>query len=151
MYNVEVSHAKHKVYKIRYHIVIVVKYRKKVLYPDDRISFLKYILSEISKRYDIIFETVGTDGDHVHLFVNAAPKYSPSQIIHITKGITAKEIRKEFPEIKENLWGGEFWSDGGYIGTVEDEVTATVIRNYILRQGSEDEKRGYKQFKLSDF
>lgn len=147
----EVSHAKHKVYKIRYHIVVVVKYRKKVLYPDDRISFLKHILSEITERYDTKFETIGTDGDHMHLFVNAPPKYSPSRIIQITKSITGRKIVEKFPEIKENLWGGEFWSDGGYIGTVGDEVTATVIRNYILRQGSHEEKKGFKQFKMSDF
>ena len=116
MYSVEVSHAKHKVYKIRYHIVIVVKYRKKVLYTEDRISFLKYILSEISKRYDIIFEIVGTEGDHLHLFVNAALKYSPSQIIHITNGITVKEISKKFPEIKENLWEA---SSGVIVNTSE--------------------------------
>ena len=131
----EVSHAKHKVYKIRYHIVIVVKYRKKVLYQDDRISFLKQILSGISERYDIIFETIGTDGDHVHLFVNAAPRYSPSQIIFITKGITAKEIRKKFPEIKEDLWGGEFWSDGGYIGTVGDDFPLEWAVRYYLELG----------------
>ncbi len=147
----EVSHAKHKVYKIRYHIVVVVKYRKKVLYPDDRISFLKQILSEITERYDMKFETIGTDGDHMHLFVNAPPKYSPSTIIRVVKSITGRKIVEKFPEIKKNLWGGEFWSDGGYIGTVGDEVTATVIRNYILRQGSHEEKRGFKQFKMSDF
>ncbi len=80
-----------------------------------------------------------------------SPKYSPSQIIFITKGITAKEIRKKFPGIKEDLWGGEFWSDGGYIGTLGDEVTAAVVRNYILKQGSHEEKKGFKQFKMSDF
>ena len=69
----------------------------------------------------------------------------------LVKSITGRRTVEKFPEIKEDLWGGEFWSDGGYIGTVGDEVTATVIRNYILRQGSKEEKKGYKQFKISDF
>ena len=84
----------------------------------------------------------------MHLFVDAPPKYSPSEIIKVTKSVTAREIMKRFPEIKKDLWGGEFWSDGGYIGTVGDETTANVIKNYILRQGSKEEKSGYKQFKL---
>ena len=147
----EVSHAKHKVYKIRYHIVICVKYRQKQLYFDDRIAFLKETLLEISKRYDIKFDTIGTDGNHIHLFVYAPPRYSPSEIIRVVKTITGRKIAEKFPEIKKDLWGGEFWSDGGYVGTVGDEVTTTVIRNYILRQGSKEEKKGYKQFKLSDF
>ena len=144
----EVSHAPHKVYKIRYHIVVCVKYRRKVLYPNERISFLKHVLSEISLRYDIKFKAIGTDGDHLHVFVDAPPKYSPSNIIRIIKSITAREIFGRFPEIKKDLWGGELWSDGGYVGTVGDETTANVIRNYVLRQGTKEEKKDYRQLKL---
>ncbi len=143
-----ITHAAHKVYWIRYHIVVCVKYRRKLLLHEDRISFIKHLLSEIEKRYDIRFETVGTDGDHVHLFVDAAPKYSPSEIFRIVKSITARELFAKFPEIKKDLWGGEFWSDGGYIGTVGEGTTANVIRNYILKQGSKEEKDGYRQLKL---
>ena len=144
----KLSKAAHKVYEIRYHIVICVKYRKKMLLPDDRISFFKWILSEIQERYSIRFDTVGTDGNHAHLFVDAAPKYSPSEIFRIVKSITARELLAKFPEIKKDLWGGEFWNDGGYIGTVGEGTTANIVRNYILRQGSKEEKQDYKQLKL---
>ncbi len=128
---VGISHAAHKVYEIRYHIIICVKYRKKLLLPTNRISFLKWILSEIQQRYEIKFDTIGTDGDHVHLFVDAAPKYSPSDIFRIVKSITARELFVKFPEIKRELWGGEFWNDGGYIGTVGEGTTANIVRRYI--------------------
>ena len=147
----KVSHAPHKVYKIRYHIVICVKYRRKVLFEKERIEFLKYILSEITKRYHINFEAVGTDGDHCHLFVDAPPKYSPSQIINLTKGITARQMFLRSPEIKQDLWGGQFWSDGGYVGTAGDGTTMEIIRNYVLKQGTKEEKEGFKQFKLFSF
>jgi len=143
-----ISHAEHKVYEIRYHIVICVKYRRKMLLQPDRIAFLKYVLSEIQKRYSIRFDTVGTDGDHVHLFVDAPPKYSPSSIFRIVKSITARELFLKFPEIKNDLWGGEFWNDGGYVGTVGEGTTADVVRRYIKRQGSKEEKIGYRQLKL---
>ena len=146
-----VSHAAHKVYKIRYHIVIVAKYRRWILLPPDRIVYLRYFLSEITRRYDLKFEAIGTDGNHFHIFVDAPPKYSPSKIIRIVKSITARELFAKFPEIKKDLWGGELWSDGGYVGTVGDETTANVVRNYIMRQGTKDEKKDYKQFKLSAF
>jgi putative transposase len=144
----KLSKAAHKVYEIRYHIVICVKYRKKMLLPEDRISFFKWILSEIQQRYSIRFDTVGTDGNHAHLFVDAAPKYSPSEIFRIVKSITARELLAKFPDIKKDLWGGEFWNDGGYIGTVGEGTTADIVRNYILRQGSKEEKQDYKQLKL---
>ena len=77
----------------------------------------------------------------MHLFVNVPLRYLPSEIIRIVKTITGRKIVERFPEIKEDLWEGEFWSDGGYIKIVGDEVTATIIRKYILKQGSKEEKK----------
>ena len=143
-----ISRAAHKVYEIRYHFVICVKYRKRMLLEADKISYFKYILHEIEKRYDIRFDTVGTDGNHAHLFIDAAPKYSPSKIFMIVKSITARELFVRFPDIKKDLWGGQFWNDGGYIGTVGEGRTADIVRKYILNQGSKEEKEDYKQLKL---
>ena len=110
-------------YKIRYHMVLVVKYRKRMLSDSRRVTMLMDTLKGITERYDIVFETVGTDGDHVHIFVGAAPRYAPARVMQIVKSITARRLFREFPVIREELWGGEFWSDGGYIGTVGDGVT----------------------------
>ena len=147
----ELRHASHCVYKIRYHMVLCIKYRKKMLLPSARIAKLKEICTEIGKRYCFEFDAIGTDGDHVHLFVGAEPKNSPSKVMQIIKSIAAKQMFKSFPEIRKELWGGEFWSDGGYIGTVGEGITADIIRNYILEQGTSEEKEGYKQMNLLDF
>ena len=117
---VEVEHASHCAYTIRYHMVFCIKYRKKLLYDTDRIEFFKEICTEIGKRYWFEFDALGTDGDHVHVFVGAAPRYAPSNVMQIIKSITAKNIFKKYPDIRKQLWGGEFWSDGGYIATVGD-------------------------------
>jgi len=53
---------------------------------------------------------------------------------------------KLHPDLKEELWGGEFWSDGGYVGTVGEGVNAEIIREYIRKQGKKGE-----QLKLFDF
>ena len=71
--------------------------------------------------------------------------------MQIIKSIAAKQIFKDFPEIRKELWGGEFWSDGGYIGTVGEGVTAEIIRDYIEKQGTTEEKEGYKQMNLLEF
>jgi|SRR5664279_2323656 len=148
---VELKSANHCVYKIRYHMVLCVKYRKELLYDEGKIEFIKFVCSEIEQRYSIIFDTIGTDGDHVHVFVGAAPKYSPSKIMQIIKSIIARELFKRYPEIKKQLWGGHFWSDGGYIGTVSDNVTSDVIRKYIDEQGTKEEHQSFAQLKLVDF
>jgi putative transposase len=132
-------------------MVLCVKYRKKLLLRSERIIRLKEICSEIGKRYWFQFDAIGTDGDHVHIFIGSEPKYAPSKVMQIIKSIAAKQIFKDFPEIRKELWGGEFWSDGGYIGTVGEGVTAEIIRDYIEKQGTTEEKEGYKQMNLLEF
>ena len=126
--------------------MIVTKYRKDLFFNEEYQNYIKTILSEIEKRYFITPETIGFDEDHVHLLVQAAPKYSPSRIIQIIKSITAREMFKKFEEIKKELWGGEFWSDGGYVATVGEGTNADIVRNYIKKQG-----RKLDQLKLLDF
>ena len=133
---IEVMKASHCAYKIRYHMVFSVKYRRKLLQDNDHINYIKSICLEIGERYWFDFDAIGTDGDHVHIFVGAAPRYSPSKVMQIVKSITAREFFKKFPEVRKLLWGGEFWSDGGYIGIVGDGVMADIIRNYVEKQGT---------------
>jgi len=95
--------ASHCAYKIRYHIVFSIKYRRKQLQDITRINYIKHICSEISERYCFDFDAIGTDGDHVHIFAVAAPRYSPSNVIQIVKSITAREFFKRFPEAKKQL------------------------------------------------
>ena len=147
----ELRHASHCVYKIRYHMVLCVKYRKKMLLDKGNIEYLKNLCLEIGERYWFEFVALGTDGDHVHIFAGASPKYAPSRVMQIIKSITARELFKLYPEIKKQLWGGELWSDGGYIGTVGEGITAEIIRNYIETQGTPEEKESYPQMKLFDF
>ena len=96
-------------------MVFCVKYRKNLILGIELVNCLKNVCFEISERYCFEFDAIGSDGEHVHLFVEAEPKYSPSKIMQIMKSITARQSFKQYPEIKKQLWGGERWSDGGYI------------------------------------
>jgi putative transposase len=85
-------------------------------------------------------EEMGTDGDHVYLFVGTVPKYPPSRVTQILKSISARKVFKHFPEPRSQWWGGEFWRDGGYIGTVGDGVSTEIVKRYIQEQGDEKDK-----------
>jgi putative transposase len=132
-------------------MVFCVKYRKNLFLETELINFLKNVCFEISERYFFEFDAIGSDGDHVHLFVGAEPKYSPSKVMQIIKSITARQIFKQYPGIKKQLWGGELWSDGGYIGTIGNGTTSDVIKNYVENQGNKEEKEAYQQMKIFDF
>ena len=92
------------------------------------------------------FETIGYDEDHVHFMLQSVPKYSPSQIFRIVKSISAKKLFEKFQDLKKEFWGGEFWSDGGYVSTVGEGINADVIRNYIKNQGRKSEQLKLFQF-----
>jgi len=132
-------------------MVLCIKYREKLLMHQDRIDLLKNTCLEIGQRYCFQFDAIGTDGNHMHVFVGSEPKYSPSRVMQIIKSITAKQMFKAFPEIRKQLWGGEFWSDGGYVGTIGDGVTAEIIRNYVENPGSPEEKEDFALMKLTEF
>ena len=121
-----------------YHIVCPAKYRRAVFTPPvDR--KLKEVCLEISKRFEITFLEIGTDQDHVHFLVQSVPMYSPKRIVQLLKSITAREIFAACPEVKKQLWGGEFWSDGYFISTVGKHGNEDVIKKYIQSQGTESQ------------
>jgi REP element-mobilizing transposase RayT len=109
---------------------------------------LKRTCLEISRRYEIIFLEIGTDQDHVHFLVQSVPMLSPKRIVQIIKSITAREIFRACPEVKEQLWGGQFWSDGYYVSTVGQHGNETTIKQYIQDQGAEYIQLHKEQLKL---
>ena len=131
----ELQRSYHKVFKIKYHFVFCIKYRKDLFLEQGYVETFKKICYGMEKRYSMKFETIGFDEDHVHFMLQSVPKYSPSQLFRIVKSVTAIQLFKLHPDLKEELWGGEFWSDGGYVGTVGEGINADIIRNYIKNQG----------------
>ena len=118
-----------------YHIVLPAKYRR-VIFDDEVDEVLKNVCLEIENRYQIKFLEIGTDKDHVHFLVQSVPTYSPTKIVRIIKSITAKEIFQRAPEVKKQLWGGEFWSKGFFVSTVGKSGDEEKIGKYVKNQGN---------------
>ena len=146
----ELGKSSHSVYKIRYHIVTAVKYRKALLNKNVEECILE-ALRGISERYEIAIDEVGFDENHIHIFCGAPPRIAPMRIVTTIKSITARKVFQAFPELKKKeLWGGEFWSDGKYIGTVGEATSETTIKRYIKNQSLDKTNRDSrtKQLKL---
>ena len=133
-----------------YHIVFPVKYRREALTP--RVSeSLKEICIGISERYEIHFVEIGTDVDHVHFLVQSVPVRSVSEIVRTIKSITARRLFERHPEVKELLWGGNFWTSGYYVNTVGQYGNEDVIKKYVEGQGKEYSQIYNAQLTLFDF
>ena len=133
----DLRRGRHVVYNLHVHLVFVAKYRGKV--------FTKEILGDMRG----IFESVCTDfeaqlvefdgeDDHVHLLVNYPPKVSISKLVNSLKGVSSRMIRqKNYPSIKQKLWGGALWSPSYFAGSCGG-APIEIIRQYIEQQKTPD-------------
>ena len=115
-------------------MVFQVKYRK-FLFSPQVVGCMKQIMQGIQERYNLVIDEIGFDQNHVHIFVGAPPTKSPMEIYTIIKSIVARKTFARFPWLKTyDLWGGELWSDGKYVGTVGEQTNEEVVRKYIQHQ-----------------
>ena len=133
----DLRRGRHVVFNLHVHLVFVAKYRRKV--------FTKEILDDMRQ----IFESVCTDfeaqlvefdgeNDHVHLLVNYPPKVSISKLVNSLKGVSSRMIRqKNYPSIREKLWGGALWSPSYLAGSCGG-APISIIRQYIEQQNTPD-------------
>ena len=128
----------HCVYNTHYHLVFPVKYRK-ALMGEPIVKFIKEIAEQIAERYEVGIDEVGCDINHIHVLCSFHPKYAGGQVVRLFKSITAREVFRQFPEVKKDLWGGEFWSDGYYIGTIGERGNLKTLEKYIRKQGEKPE------------
>lgn len=131
-------HKLHNVSVLMYHFVCPAKYRQ-VVFSKAVDNTMKEICLEIEKRYEVHFLEIGTDKDHVHFLIQSVPRKSVSEIIRIVKSIIVREVFDIHPEVKEKLWGGEFWTDGYFVNTVSKFGDETNISKYVRDQGLEKE------------
>ena len=134
----QLIHKSHNVSVLLYHFVCPAKYRQ-IVFSEEVDQVLKEVCLDIAQRYEIVFLEIGTDRDHVHFLVQSVPRYSPTKIVGIIKSLTAREIFARVPSVKKKLWGGEFWSDGYYVSTVGQHGNENSVRNYVKKQGREQE------------
>ena len=122
---------------VKYHLVIVTKYRRKI-FNKGVFVYLETKLAEITDYYpQIKFRKINHDEDHLHLLISVPPTMVFGKAVGIIKTNTARGIKKKFPFIKKVYWGTDsIWSEGYFVTTVGADET--VIRKYIENQGKKD-------------
>ena len=123
----------HSIYSLHYHLIFVVKYRRKVL--DDIISEnLKRIILRISQDYSVEIVEQETDLDHIHILFSAKPVLTIPKFVSTLKSHSSRILRKQFPQLRKKLWGKSFWSNSYFIATT-GQVTLDVVKKYVENQG----------------
>lgn len=132
-YSMKIDSNAHSVFLLNYHLILVVKYRRKVF--DDNISErAKEIFSRIAPNYNISLQEWGHDEDHVHILFRAHPKTAISKFINAYKSASSRLLKKEFPSIREKLWKEQFWSQSFCLLTTGG-APLEIVKEYIQTQG----------------
>ena len=127
----------HCVFACDYHIVYPTKYRRKILTPKVKAFVLARIEAIAEHHPDLIFKSVNTDLDHIHLLVSIPPQWQVGKVIGLIKAHTARGMKAEFSFLKEVYWGTDsIWSEGYFVSTVG--INEATIQRYIEQQGQED-------------
>ena len=127
----------HSVFSLNYHLVPVVKYRRKVI--TDQISDrLKENFLYIQPSYNITLKERNHDKDHVHILFSAHPKSGLTIFLNAYKSASSRLIKKEYPEIRSKLWKEAFWSQSFCLISAGG-VTLDVLKSYIETQGKREQ------------
>ncbi len=130
----------HSVYLLTYHLVLVVKYSRRVITPEIA-AYIEQRANEIGEAYQISIKEFGYEPDHIHLLFNAAPTTNIPKFINAYKASTSRNIFKNHPEIATKLWKNTFWSPS-YCITTTGGAPLEKIEKYInSQQGEAGEKR----------
>ena len=130
----ELQNNNHSVFALNYDLVLVVKYRRKVI--DNNISArLREIFEYIQPTYNITLQEWNYDQDHIHALFSAHPKSELTKFLNAYKSASSRLIKKEYPQIREKLWNEYFWSRSFCLISTGG-APIEVIRKYIESQGS---------------
>lgn len=129
----ELDSNNYSVFSMYYHLVLVVKYRRKVI--DDTISdYAKDKFVSLSEKYNITLVEWNHDIDHIHILFKAHPNSELSKFINAYKSASSRLIKKDFPQVRKKLWKEMFWSRSFCLLTTGGSPIE-VVKKYIESQG----------------
>jgi len=126
----------HSIYNLQFHYVSCVKYRRKVL--SEQVSGrLKEINLSVAAEVGVVIIQQQTERDHIHILFSSKPTVQLSKFINSIKSVSARLLFREFPELKNQLWGGSFWSPSYFLAST-GQVSLDVLKRYVENQNAKD-------------
>jgi len=129
----KLDRSSHAVFSLQYHLVLVIKYRRKALVDETIRERLKNIVWDLARKLGIEIITQEPAEDHVHVLFKAKPTTDLVKTVNALKGVTARLMRQEYPQLKELLWGDSFWSDSYFLAST-GQVSLDVLKRYVEGQ-----------------
>ncbi|GAB1535668.1 IS200/IS605-like element ISSod23 family transposase [Geovibrio sp. ADMFC3] len=136
-FSMEIIKTSHSAYYLKYHVVWVCKYRRKILKPGVCSYIRKTLPSLLRSMPGVEIEAIGFDLDHLHMVIIIPPKYSISDVMGRLKSQLASRMRKFFDWLEKVYWNENIvWSPGYFVSSIG--LNEDVIKNYVEMQGQQD-------------
>ena len=132
MENQQIRSGRHCVFNMHVHLVFVTKYRKDV-FTKPMLDAMEGMFKKVCLDFEAELIEFNGEDDHVHLLINYPPKVAVSNLVNSLKGVSSRHLRKDFPEIKNKLWGGSLWSPS-YFASSCGGAPLEIIKQYIEQQ-----------------
>ena len=130
--DLSLTYGRGNVYKIQYHVVWCVKYRRKVLIDDVEQSLKKELLAT-ARGLGVRISAMECMPDHIHLLLDCSPQHYIPTLVKILKGNSARHLFMLHPSLKDKLWDGHLWNPSYFVATVS-ERTSEQVEEYIAHQ-----------------
>ena len=128
----ELRRGRHVVYRIHVHLVFIPRYRRKI-FDADALDRLRTVFSNICGDFEATLDEFNGEFDHVHLLVHYPPKVAVSTLVNSLKGVSARRLRQDRPDIARRYWRGGLWS-ASYFAASCGGAPIEVLRQYIEQQ-----------------
>jgi putative transposase len=128
----ELRHGRHVVFRLHVHLVFIPKYRRKI-FDGDALDRLKTAFSTVCSAFEATLDEFNGERDHVHLLIQYPPKVAVSGLVNSLKGVSARRLRQERPDIARRYWRGGLWS-ASYFAASCGGAPIEGLRQYIEQQ-----------------
>ena len=124
----------HCKFLLRYHLILVCKYRLKLMSASNISSDIKKLSEQIAKKHNVDIWYLESDKDHIHYMIETEPTMSISKIVNLMKSYTTYHIWERYPSyLRKHFWKEHtFWTDGYFacsVGNVSEEMLRKYIEN----------------------
>lgn len=128
----ELRRGRHVIFLLHAHLVFVPRYRRKV-FDLDALDRLRATFAAVCEDFGANLSEFNGESDHVHLLVNYPPKVAVSGLVNSLKGVSARRLRQDRPDIAKRYWSGGLWS-ASYFAASCGGAPIDVLRQYIEQQ-----------------
>lgn len=133
----ELRRGRHVVHRIHAHLVFVPRYRRKV-FDRDALERLRATFAAVCEDFGATLDEFNGEVDHVHLLVHYPPKVAVSGLVNSLKGVSARRLRQDRPDLAKRYWSGGLWS-ASYFSASCGGAPIDVLRQYIEQQRAPNE------------